>query len=99
MPVPPLYNGNFVVTDNYGGSKEIVEALIKKGCKKILCLSITPSYISTIDDRIKGYTDSVEKFNLDLNGEFIVPINYNKIQEDTLSALKKMFFLHQDYRK
>jgi len=92
----PLFNGNFVVTDNYGGSKEIVEALIKKGCKKILCLSITPSYISTIDDRIKGYTDSVEKFNLNLSDEFIVPINYNKIQEDTLSVLKKMFFLHQD---
>ncbi|HWY09730.1 MAG TPA: LacI family DNA-binding transcriptional regulator [Bacteroidia bacterium] len=92
----PLFNGNFVVTDNYGGSKEIVEALIKKGCKKILCLSITPSYISTIDDRIKGYTDSVEKFTLNLSDEFIVPINYNKIQEDTLSALKKMFFLHAD---
>ncbi|MGZ3885464.1 MAG: LacI family DNA-binding transcriptional regulator, partial [Mucilaginibacter sp.] len=57
----PLFNGNFVVTDNYGGSREIVEALIKKNCKKILCLSVTPSYISTIDDRIKGYTDAVEK--------------------------------------
>jgi LacI family transcriptional regulator len=92
----PLFNGNFVVTDNYGGSKEIVEALIKKGCKKILCLSITPSYISTIDDRIKGYTDSIEKHGLNLTDEFIVPVNFNKIQEDTLGALKKMFYLHPD---
>ncbi len=92
----PLYNGNFVVTDNYGGSKEIVEALIKKGCKKILCLSITPSYISTIDDRIKGFKDCVEKNGLDLDGDFVAPINFSKIQEDTLSALKKMFYLHHD---
>lgn len=92
----PLFSGNFVVTDNYGGSKEIVEALVKKGCKKILCLSITPSYISTIDDRIKGYTDTAEKHNLNLGQEFIIPINFNRIQEDTLTALKKMFFMHPD---
>ncbi len=92
----PLFNGNFVVTDNYGGSKEIVEALIKKGCKKILCLSITPSYISTIDDRIKGFNDSVEKEGLDLGADFVVPVNFSKIQEDTLSGLKKMFYLHPD---
>lgn len=92
----PLFNGNFVVTDNYGGSKEIVEALIKKGCKKILCLSVTPSYISTIDDRIKGYTDAVAKQELNLGDDFVVPINFSKIQEDTLSALKKMFYLHPD---
>lgn len=92
----PLFNGNFVVTDNYGGSKEIVEALIKKGCKKILCLSVTPSYISTIDDRIKGFVDATEKHNLNLGSEFIAPINFNKIQEDTLTTLKKMFYLHPD---
>ncbi len=92
----PLFNGNFVVTDNYGGSKEIVEALVKKGCKKILCLSITPSYISTIDDRIKGYNDTIAKQELNLGDDFVVPINFSKIQEDTLSALKKMFYLHPD---
>lgn len=94
--IVPLLNGNFVVTDNYGGSKEIVEALIKKGSKKILCLSITPSYISTIDDRIKGFVDATEKHHLNLADEFIVPINFSKIQEDTLSTLKKMFYLHPD---
>lgn len=92
----PLFNGNFVVTDNYGGSREIVEALIKKNCKKILCLSITPSYISTIDDRIKGYTDAVEKQGLNNGEDFVVPINFSRIQDDTLSALKKMFYLHPD---
>jgi LacI family transcriptional regulator len=92
----PLYNGNFVVTDNYGGSREIVEALIKKNCKKILCLSITPSHISTIDDRIKGYADAVEKQGLNNGEDFVVPVNFSRIQEDTLGALKKMFYLHPD---
>jgi LacI family transcriptional regulator len=92
----PLFNGNFVVTDNYGGSREIVETLAKKGCKKILCLSITPSYISTIDDRVKGYTDAIEKMSLNGGNDFVIPINFSKIQEETLSALKKMFYLHPD---
>ena len=61
-----------------------------------MCLSVTPSYISTIDDRIKGYNDTVEKHNLNLGDEFIVPINFSKLQEDTLSSLKKMFFMHPD---
>ena len=37
-----------------------------------------------------------EKHNLNLGDEFIVPINFNKLQEDTLSALKKMFYMHPD---
>ena len=31
----PLFNGNFVVTDNYGGSKEITEALCESPRNKI----------------------------------------------------------------
>jgi LacI family transcriptional regulator len=92
----PLFNGNFVVTDNYGGSREIVETLVKKGCKKILCLSITPSYISTIDDRVKGFTDAIDKQGVNAGSDFVIPINYSRIQEETLSALKKTFYLHPD---
>lgn len=92
----PLLNANYVVTDNYGGSREITEALIKKGCKKIACLSVTPSYISTIDDRIKGYVDAVTANGINTADEFVVPVNFGKIQEDTLSALKKMFYMHPD---
>src|SRR5688572_20519955 len=33
--VVPLYNGNYVVIDNYGGSLELMDHLIKNGCKKI----------------------------------------------------------------
>ncbi len=56
--VLPLFNANYVVIDNYGGSVEIVTHLVKQNCKIISCFSITPSYISTIEDRINGYKDA-----------------------------------------
>jgi DNA-binding LacI/PurR family transcriptional regulator len=59
--VIPLFNANYIVIDNYGGSMEVVNKLLDDGCKHIACLSITPSYISTIEDRLNGYKGALQK--------------------------------------
>lgn len=87
--VIPLFNANYIVIDNYGGSMEVVNKLIDEGCKNIACLSITPSYISTIEDRLNGYKGALQKNKLALDQNMIVNVNFDNIYDDVVSALRK----------
>jgi LacI family transcriptional regulator len=87
--VIPLFNANYIVIDNYGGSMEVVNKLIDESCKSIACLSITPSYISTIEDRLNGYKGALQKNKLALDQNLIVNVNFDNIYEDVVIALRK----------
>ncbi len=83
----PLFKTNYVIIDNYGGSVEILAKIIKDGRKKIACFCITPLYLSTVEDRLNGYKDTVKKHNLQNDSELIKVINYETIYEDVEKAL------------
>lgn len=88
--VLPLFNTNYVVIDNYGGSMEIVNHLIHSGCKKIACFCITPSYLSTVEDRLNGYRDAVRKNKLPEEQEYIKSINFDHINDDVEQSLREL---------
>ena len=88
--VLPLFNANYVVIDNYGGSVEIVNNLVKHKCKSISCFSITPSYISTIEDRINGYKDALTKNKLTVDESLIKSIRFDNIQNDVEESLRDL---------
>jgi LacI family transcriptional regulator len=92
----PLFNTNYVVIDNYGGSLEVVTHLIKSGCKKIACLSISPSYLSTIEDRVNGYKDALIKNKLKQDNSLIQLINFDHINTDVDRALHELIKQHSD---
>lgn len=94
--VLPMFNANYVVIDNYGGSLEIVNHLISKNCRKIACFSITPSFLSTIEDRVNGYKDALSKHKLSINNDLIKPIHFENIQGDVHNALKELNDKHSD---
>lgn len=83
----PLFSAHYVIIDNYGGSIEIVNKLVKNGCKKIACLSITPAYLSTIEDRINGYKEALKKNNLEYDGDLDKAVRYDQIESEVKLAL------------
>lgn len=85
----PLFSAHYVIIDNYGGSIEIVNKLAKSGSKKIACLSITPSYLSTIEDRINGYKEALLKNNLSYDEEMVKAIRYDQIEGEVKVALNE----------
>lgn len=87
--VVPLFNANYVVIDNYGGSLEIVNHLIKKGCKKIACFAITPLYLSTVEDRLNGYRNAMTKNGIEQE-DLIKPIGFDHINEDVEKSLREL---------
>ena len=57
------------------------------GRKKIACFSITPSYLSTIEDRINGYKDALSKHTGSSDTAIIKPIHFENIQGDVDAAM------------
>jgi LacI family transcriptional regulator len=92
----PLFNTNYVVIDNYGGALEITNHLLQQACKKIACFSITPSYISTIEDRLNGYKDALSKSKLKFDPSLLKPINFEKVEGDVETALTELLISHPD---
>ena len=85
----PDIKSNYVVANNYQGSYEITDLLIHKGCKNILALNISPSYISSLSERIKGFKDCLEKHGMPCDKDNIVEISFNDIQNEVRKTLVK----------
>lgn len=76
------YQGNYVVTDNEGGAKSVVQQLLKENCKRIACFAITPQYISTIHGRVEGYREAMSAAGFKKRDELLRVIHFEHIQED-----------------
>jgi len=88
--VIPLLKANYVVIDNFGGSSEVVSKLVSSGAQQIACLSITPTYISTIEDRLNGYKDALQKNNILFSPDLVLHINFNNIVQEVEEKLLEM---------
>ena len=55
-----------VTTDNYEATKNAIEHLIEKGCKKIAYLGTKPNQVSEVSLREKAYEDVCKKHNMPL---------------------------------
>jgi len=86
----PLFNTNYVVIDNYGGSVEIVSKLVKLGKKKIACFCITPLYLSTVEDRVNGYKEALQRNHIQNDPDLIRAISFDHIDEDVERSLQEL---------
>jgi len=68
---------------------KLTDLLIHKGCKNILALNITPSHISSLTERIKGYKDALKKYDILFKEENLMEISFNNIQKDVREKLLK----------
>jgi len=61
-----------VVVDDYQGSFNGVELLIKKGCKRIVHLA-GPVTLAISGERMRGYLDCLKHYNIPVDDELIIP--------------------------
>lgn len=85
----PDIESNYVVANNYQGSFEVTEVLVKQGSKNILALNITPSHISSLTERVKGFKDALKKHDIAVKDENILEISFDNIQNDVKDKLAK----------
>ena len=80
----------FVTADNYRGSKEAVEHIISKGKKRIGLLRISPSHLTSITDREKGYRDALEANGIAYDPSLSVEVPYDAIDDTINEAIPRM---------
>lgn len=70
----------FVTADNYGGAMEVVQHLIDLSIKRIALLTISPSHLTSITERTRGYKDALEKNGIPFDENLIREIPYDNIR-------------------
>jgi LacI family transcriptional regulator len=55
------FNVDSVTVDNIAGAKKAVDFLYEQGVKSPVCFTISPVYISSISERIKGYLSGLKE--------------------------------------
>jgi len=75
-----------VSVSNIEGAKQAINYLQKQGKNKIACLTISPVYISSIADRIKGYLEELD----DTENACLIQIPHDNIDLGTDKALKQL---------
>lgn len=67
-----------IAVSNLSGAVDAIDFLYSKGVKKPACLTISPVYISSVADRIKGYLSAVK----DESTAKVIEIRHDMIAED-----------------
>ena len=75
----PDANFPYVVSDNMEGMKKLTQHLIDQHRKKIALFTLSPSYISSINDRILGYKEALQQNSLSLDEELIIEVPFDDI--------------------
>lgn len=75
-----------VSVNNIDGAKTSVEYFNKKGIKKTACLTISPTYISSISERVKGYLNELD----DMSQAKLIQIPHNDIPFSVQNAIKQI---------
>jgi LacI family transcriptional regulator len=75
-----------VSVSNVEGAKQAVEYLQKEGYSKIACLTISPVYVSSIADRVKGYIEGVDVSD----NTFLIQIPHDDIDNGIENAIDQI---------
>jgi LacI family transcriptional regulator len=82
---------NYVGINNYQSSYEAVDFLINKGAQKIAYISVGPLFISSLEDRKKGYKAALNDHQIKYKDEFNIIVSYNNIEEELSQKLDILF--------
>lgn len=84
---------NQIVVDNYEASKKMTKKLISEKGKRIGLITLGPSHLSSLKDRVKGYKDALTEMNVKFNSDLFAEIDYEHIQTDVEKAVLHMLNL------
>ena len=77
----PRFETTQVMVDNEKGAYKMTEHLIKTGYKRIGLLTISPSHLSSIRDRVTGYKEALKAYNIKFDPRLVKEIPFDHIKE------------------
>lgn len=76
-----------VLVDNYNGVKMAIEHLYSQGYRNIGFVTVGIDQIQ-MNERLRGYTETLEMLNLPLKKNNVLTLNYNRKDTDAVPAIK-----------
>jgi LacI family transcriptional regulator len=86
----PNANMPFVTADNHEGSMQVVNHLIKLGLNRIGQLTISPSHLTSITERTRGYRDALAANGIKFDPNLVREISYDDIRGDMKQILPEL---------
>ena len=80
-----------VTVDNFGGARLAARHLLSQGMKCLAMISITPEYISTINDRIKGFESALTEAGIELRPEWHIRAPFHHIESAVKDGLQRIY--------
>ena len=79
-----------VMVDNAKGASKMVEHLLKTGYKRIALITISPSHLSSIRDRVSGYKEALKKNNIKVDPKLIREIPFDDIRNSMRKEIREL---------
>ena len=81
---------NFVGINNKESTNHAIQHLIKLGHKRIAAFSVSPSYVSSIKERICGYQSALEEAGLKFTEKLLIEIPFDQVKEQVKKEITKL---------
>ncbi len=76
-----------VTVDNRKGAEMLVQHLLDKGVNNIGLITLSPSHLSTLKDRITGYKDALKKNKIELKDALLREVSFENLREDIIKEV------------
>lgn len=76
-----------VTVDNKKGAELLTQHLLDKGINRIGLITLSPSHISTLKDRINGYKEALKHNGKEVNPDLIREVSFENLREDIIKEV------------
>ncbi|MBI9033078.1 MAG: LacI family DNA-binding transcriptional regulator [Bacteroidales bacterium] len=87
---------NYVGVDNTDAALQAVSLLIRKGHRNIGFLTLTPDYISSLQDRKQGYTMALENAGISQQEKLILELDYRDVKKKHYNQIKEFIIKNNE---
>ncbi|MEI6122926.1 MAG: LacI family DNA-binding transcriptional regulator [Bacteroidota bacterium] len=81
---------NFIGINNFQATYQAVKYLIGEGYSQIAAMAVSPVYVSSIKERIKGYRHAMADSGFDLTQQRLVEIPFDKVKTAVKTEIQKL---------
>lgn len=81
---------NYVVADNFEGSYQAVNHLIKLGHRKIGHITVFPDHVQCMQERLSGYKKALEDNGIEFNPYLVKDISWGNMKENVEMSLREL---------
>ncbi|WP_085499725.1 LacI family DNA-binding transcriptional regulator [Arenibacter troitsensis] len=80
---------NYVIVDNFNGSKTVTEHLLKLGRRKIGLITLKPG-LEAIKQRLLGYHSALNDYNIEFNKNLVLELSTENYEDEIKMAIGEL---------